>query len=75
MLGKVNVKFEKFTLDLNLHRYIHIYMWHLADHLAIRVAPALGFAAFLGNFMLTCFRCTASKAHHLFLDVTLSTVP
>ena len=47
-------------------------MWHQADHLAIRVVPALGFVAFLGNFMLTRFRHTASKAHHLFSDITSS---
>ena len=45
-------------------------MWHQVDHLAIRVVPALGFAAFLGNFMLTHFGGTASKVHHLFSDVT-----
>ena len=28
--------------------------------------PAIGFTAFLGNFVLTRFRCTASEARHLF---------
>ena len=27
-------------------------VWHQADHPVIWVVPALGFAAFLGNFML-----------------------
>ena len=27
--------------------------------------PCLGFAAFLGNFVLMCFRCTVSKVHCL----------
>ena len=38
------------------------YMWHQVDHLAIQVVPALGFAAFLGNFVLMCFRRIASIA-------------
>ena len=37
--------------------------------------PCLSFAAFLGNFVLMCFRHAASKAHHLFLDVMSSMVP
>ena len=28
-------------------------VWHLADHPAIWVVPALGLVAFLGNFVLT----------------------
>ena len=40
------------------------------DHPVIWVVPAHGFAAVLGNSVLTCFGCTTSKAHHLFLDVT-----
>ena len=43
-----------------------IYVWHQADHPAVRVVPALGFAAFLGHFMLMRFRHAVSKAHHLF---------
>ena len=55
-------------LPLSCH-FTLIYMWHQADHPAIRVVPALGFAAFLGNFSLTRFGHTVSEAHHLFLDV------
>ena len=46
------------------------YMWHQGDHPAIQVVPALDFAAFLGNFVLTCFGRAASEVHHLFSDVT-----
>ena len=47
-------------------------MWRQADHPAIWVVPALGFAAILGNSVFTRFGCATSKAHLLFLDVTLS---
>ena len=47
-------------------------MWCQADYLAIRMVPALGFVAFLGNFMLTHFGHAASEACHLLLDVTSS---
>ena len=54
------------------HKNAMVHMWHLADHLAIWVVLALGFVAFLGNFMLMHFRRTVSDVHHLFLDVTSS---
>ena len=47
-------------------------VFHHADHPAIQVVPARGFAVFLGNSMLTHFVRAASKVHHLFLDVTSS---
>ena len=50
-------------------------MWHQVDHPAIRVVHTLGFAAFLGNFVLTHFGRAASKVHHLFLDVMSSMAP
>ena len=46
-------------------------MWHQADHPAIWVVPARGFATILGNSTLTHFGCAVSEARHLFLDVTL----
>ena len=47
-------------------------MWHQVDHLVIWVVPALGLVAILGNSMFTCFGCSASEVHLLFLDVTSS---
>ena len=47
-------------------------MWCHADHPAIWVVPAQSFVAVLGNSVLTHFECTASEAHHLFLNVTSS---
>ena len=58
------------NIELNVmvqcHSQYFIYVWRLADHPAIWVVPARGFAAFLGNFVLTRFGCTASEARHLF---------
>ena len=50
---------------------IYVYMWCQADHPVIRVVPACGFVAVLGNSMLTCLGRAASKVYHLFLDITL----
>ena len=47
-------------------------VWCQVDYLAIWVVPALGFMAFLDNFVLMHFGCTASEVRHLLLDVTLS---
>ena len=47
-------------------------VWCLADYPAIRVVPARGFVAFLGNFMLMCFRRATSEVRLLFLDVMSS---
>ena len=41
-------------------------VWHQADHPAVWVVPALGFVAFLGNFVLMCFGHATSEVHLLF---------
>ena len=57
--------------EVHLHSWM-LYMWRQADHPAIWMVPALGFAAILGNSMVTHFGRATSEAHHLFSDVTLS---
>ena len=51
---------------------ILLYMWHHMDHPVIRVVPAQGFVAVLGNSVLTHFGHAVSKVHHLFSDITSS---
>ena len=51
------------------------YMWHQADLPAIWEVPALGFAVFLGSFVLTRFGRAMSEVCHLLSDVTSSMAP
>ena len=64
-----SLQYIEFNMNL-AYTYEFVHVWRQADHPAIRVVPALGFAAVLGNSVFTHFGCATSEACHLFLDVT-----
>ena len=69
--GQQSSEMTGFT-SIYIYVCVCVCVWRQADHPTIRVVPAMGFVAVLGNSVFTCFRRGTSEVRLLFLDVTSS---